>query len=169
MSAVQGEDIRSALLRYVDDPQAVDHAMPKIRQNADSPFEEAVAISLVEHGYDIAQQWAVGNYRIDIVVRDGDERIALECDGDRYHSGPDKVYEDMERQMILERLGWRFIRLRGSAYYRDPQGAMKWVRKELEEHHIHPTSVNCETHTSDVLVDEVRRRAAELLATEKAL
>ena len=46
---------------------------------------------------------------------------------------------------------------------------MKWVRKELEEHHIHPTSVNCETHTSDVLVDEVRRRAAELLATEKAL
>lgn len=169
MSAVQGEDIRSALLRYVDDPQAVDHAMPKIRQNADSPFEEAVAISLVEHGYDIAQQWAVGNYRIDIVVRDGDERIALECDGDRYHSGPDKVYEDMERQMILERLGWRFIRLRGSVYYRDPQGAMKWVRKELEEHHIHPTSVNCETHTSDVLVDEVRRRAAELLATEKAL
>ncbi|BEU87092.1 hypothetical protein TAMA11512_05560 [Selenomonas sp. TAMA-11512] len=167
MSALKGDDIRSKLLSYAENLHATDSAMPQIRQKADSPFEEAVAKTLVEHGYDIVQQWPVGQYRIDIVVRDGMQKIALECDGDRYHSGTEKVYEDMERQMILERLGWQFIRLRGSTYYRDPAQAMQGVMRELEAHDIHP-AVRVETSVSSDLVEEVRRRAEAYLPAKKA-
>jgi len=48
----------------------------------------------------------------------GNKKIAIECDGERWHSGEEKIRQDMERQSILERLGWRFIRIRGSEYYR---------------------------------------------------
>ena len=166
-SALKGSDIRSKLLRYAADPHAADGALPQIRQMADSPFEEAVAKTLVGDGYDIVQQWPVGRYRIDIVVRDGAKKIALECDGDRWHSGAEKVYADMERQMILERLGWQFIRLRGSTYYRDPHKAMQGVRRELEAHDIHPAAP-ADTVVHGDLVEEVRRRAEAYLPPQKA-
>ena len=165
-SALKGDDIRSKLLCYAADPQAAAHALPQIRQMAGSPFEEAVAKTLVEHGYDIVQQWPVGHYRIDIVVRDGAKKIALECDGDRWHSGAEKVYEDMERQMILERLGWQFIRLRGSTYYRNPGKAMQGVMRELEAHDIHPATPADTVVRSD-LVEEVRRRAEIYLSKKE--
>ena len=68
--------------------------------------------------------------------------------------------------MILERLGWQFIRLRGSAYYRDPQKAMQGVMRELGAYDIHP-AVRAETSVSSDLVEEVRRRAEELLEEKK--
>ena len=44
-----------------------------------------------------------------------------------------KIEEDMRRQTVLERIGWSFIRLRGSEYFRDPEKAMNRVVRELEE------------------------------------
>ena len=32
----------------------------------------------------------------------GNKRIAIECDGERWHSGEAKILEDMERQFIAE-------------------------------------------------------------------
>lgn len=58
----------------------------------------------------------------------GKKRVAIECDGERWHSGEAKIREDMERQTILERLGWRFIRIRGSEYYRDEEQTMQRVK-----------------------------------------
>ena len=46
-------------------------------------------------------------------------RLAIECDGDRFH-GPAQWRDDMRRQRILERVGWRFWRCFASNYYRDP-------------------------------------------------
>lgn len=49
-----------------------------------------------------------------------------------------KIEEDMRRQTVLERIGWSFIRLRGSEYFRDPEKAMNRVVRELEELGIYP-------------------------------
>ncbi len=57
---------------------------------------------------------------------------AVECDGDRYHP-MDKLAEDMARQAILERLGWTFARIRGTAFYRNPELAMRLVFDRLRE------------------------------------
>ena len=73
--------------------------------------------------------------------------------------------EDLAAE-YLERLGWQFIRLRGSTYYRDPGKAMQGVMRELGAHDIHP-AVRAETSVSSDLVEEVRRRAEALLAEKK--
>ena len=46
----------------------------------------------------------------------------------------------MERQTILERLGWRFIRIRGSEYYRAPEKTMERVISQLAAFGIEPGS-----------------------------
>ena len=166
VTALKSDDIRGKLLRYAENPHAAKNALPQIEQKADSPFEATVAKELVGHGYDIVQQWEIGRYRIDIVVRDGAKKIALECDGDLDHTEAAQVYADMERQMTLERLGWQFIRLRGSAYYRNPKGTMAAVRRKLEAHDIHPVARTGTSAGSD-LVKEVQRRAEKYLPTKE--
>lgn len=61
---------------------------------------------------------------IDLVVEGAGNRIAIECDGDRWHP-IEKLPENLARQAVLERLGWKFIRIRGSEFYRDPDGTMR--------------------------------------------
>lgn len=65
----------------------------------------------------------------------GNYRVA---NGEHYHSGENKIREDMERQTILERLGWRFIRIRGSEYSRDPEKTMERVVSALKHAGIEP-------------------------------
>ena len=77
-------------------------------------------------------QWQVGYFRIDVVVDGGGKRLAVECDGDRWHP-LEKLAEDIERQTILERLGWQFVRIRGTAFYRNPELAMRPVFARLAE------------------------------------
>lgn len=125
-------DLRGRLLAYAEDPSYRTRQFTRIERDSDSPFEESVAKDLVSKGYRITQQQEVGTYRIDIVVHGSSDRVALECDGDRYHSGEEKIRADMERQTILERLGWRFIRVRGSEYFRNPEASMNRICSELD-------------------------------------
>ena len=135
-------DMRKDLIEYVTNPLAFDKQLEKIKAKADSPFEVSVASELVKNGYHIVQQLAVGAYRIDMVAVYGDKKIAIECDGELYHSGEDKVREDMERQAILERIGWKFIRIRGSEYYKDRNTTINRVVKELKNYGIEPGGNN---------------------------
>jgi len=84
-----------------------------------------------------------------MVVEGGGRRLAIECDGDRYHP-IEKLAADMDRQAILERLGWQFVRIRGSAFYRNQELAMQQVFKRLEELEIPPESHIDETQVSDM-------------------
>ena len=120
------EDIRYGLLDYADHSKVYSNNLMGVEKLSDSPFEEEVAKYLIAHGYNVQQQYAVGPYRIDMVITCGNERIAVECDGEKYHSGEEKIREDMEREIILNRIGnWEFIRIRGGAYYRDKDGELK--------------------------------------------
>ena len=53
-----------------------------------------------------------------VVEGENGARLAIECDGDRYH-GPEQWRQDMNRQRVLERVGWRFWRCFASSFYRD--------------------------------------------------
>jgi hypothetical protein len=76
-------------------------------------------------------QHQVGNYRLDIVVAGPNGRLAIECDGDRWH-GEDLWHRDRARQEVLERAGWTFERIRGSSFFRHPEIAMEPVWRHLE-------------------------------------
>ena len=85
----------------------------------------------------IRDRFEVAGKRIDLVVEGGQARLAVECDGDRWH-GPDRYEEDMQRQRQLERCGWEFFRVRESAFYADPEAALHNLWPMLEERGILP-------------------------------
>lgn len=157
-------DIRKDLIEYATNPLAFTEQLTEIKAKADSPFEISVANALVKAGYHIDQQWAVGSYRIDIVAVCNDKKIAIECDGERDHSGDDKIREDMERQAILERLGWRFIRIRGSEYYKNQNETIKRVISELTAYEIEPEqNIKIEEANDTELKQRVIAKAAHIL------
>ena len=161
-------DIRKTLIEYSLDPNTVERRNAEVEGKAESPFEAGVAKTLTDRGYHLVQQWKVGAYRLDMVAVYGKKTVAIECDGERWHSGETKIREDMERQVILERLGWRFIRIRGSEYYRDPEKAMERVIKELGAFGIEPeesSSITAESRETELLSRV--KRCAELTLLKK--
>ena len=130
------------LIDYATNPSSVLIKNEEIEEKADSPFEVEVAKYLTVRGYHLVQQWKVGAYRLDMVAVCGTKKVAIECDGERFHSGEAKIREDMERQTILERLGWRFIRIRGSEYFRNPEDTMQRVIWQLNAMEISPEQKN---------------------------
>ena len=70
-------------------------------RQTESEFEKRVLARLLSAGYRVRPQWPVGAYRIDLVV-DGDERrLAVECDGERWHTS-EQLQSDLERQAVLQ-------------------------------------------------------------------
>lgn len=137
-SDLKSDDLRFQLLQHAREPgAALPPAVPELPK-ADSPLEREVAKRLADAGFRVKQQMSVGHFRIDMVVEDGEQRLAVECDGDRYRS-PGSLAEDTARQAVLERLGWQFVRIRGSAFYRDPDTALRHVFERLGELGIAPS------------------------------
>ena len=125
------DDIRFKLLKTAE--QSVEDEYAKLVTKAESVFEQKVMEHLVRAGYRVQPQLPIGAYRVDMVVIGQSCRVAVECDGDAYHP-PEQLEADIARQEILERVGnLTFIRIRGSAYFRDPDNAMKQVLRRLEE------------------------------------
>jgi very-short-patch-repair endonuclease len=128
------DDARAVLLRWCLDPPSreVDSGRPE------SPLERAVQRTLRTRGFTVRPQVRVGNYRIDLVVEGvGGGRLAVECDGEA-SAGIDRFDADERRQLILERLGWRFHHVRGSAFYRDQDATVADLLDRLAELEIEP-------------------------------
>jgi very-short-patch-repair endonuclease/transcription elongation GreA/GreB family factor len=106
----------------------------------ESDFERIVFIRLIKLGYKVTPQVKVGPYSIDMVV-DGieDRRLAIELDGDQYHT-PDRWADDYRRQQILERVGWKFWRCWGSSFYLNPDECMEDLVQTLQTMGIEPFS-----------------------------
>ncbi|MCW5769488.1 MAG: AAA family ATPase [Phycisphaeraceae bacterium] len=161
-------DLRSRLIKHAIDPQATQRQLQEQGQRVESEFERLVLKSLTESGYRVQTQWKVGAFRIDMVVIGGDgHSVALECDGDRFHP-PEEIGRDLDRQRILERLGWRFVRLRGSEYFRDPIQTMTRVRTRLKEFGVEAIGAEASRDSEsgdDTVREHVIRRAEELRRT----
>ena len=132
------DDVRGRFIRYCQNPARVNDATSQTEDRFDSDFERDVYRHLIARGYRVKAQHRVGRFRIDLVVEGSRGRLAVELDGDAYH-GPDRWEADRNRQAILERLGWTFHRIRGSAYYRDPDAALTSLWDRLEALAIRPS------------------------------
>lgn len=131
------DDLRFQLLQHVQQPNLAPPGAQRERMEPESPLEREVAKRLSAAGYRVKQQMSIGHFRIDMVIESDDKRLAVECDGDRYRT-PESLGEDIARQAVLERLGWEFVRIRASAFYRDPDAALRRVFDRLAELGIKP-------------------------------
>ena len=136
----KADRLRRSLIAHFATPFAQDELrVEDLRTLCESPFEREVYDELTQHGYRVTPQVNVGPYRIDMVVEGhNDARLAVECDGDRYH-GPDKWADDMQRERNLRRAGWGpFWRCFASAFIRRRKDMVADLLKTLAERGIEP-------------------------------
>ncbi len=159
------DDLRRQLIEHAQDPSRLMHALEEKEKRTQSPFEREVMKRLVAAGYRVAPHWRVGAFRIDLVVEGDGRRLAIECDGDRYYP-LEKLSQDMDRQAVLERMGWIFARIRGTEFFRNPERAMKPLYDKLQHLEISPNGMSPSTaKKSQPLADLIERvisRAEEL-------
>src|SRR5713101_6375390 len=159
------DDLRRQLIEHAQDPSRLMRALDEKEKRTQSAFEREVMKRLSAAGYRVAPQWRVGAFRIDLVVEGDGRRLAIECDGDRYHP-LEKLPEDMDRQSVLERMGWTFTRIRGTEFLRNPDRAMKPVFEKLQLLEISPnggaSDAPAKKQPSADLIEPVIRRAEEL-------
>jgi very-short-patch-repair endonuclease len=149
-------DLRGLLLDHFHNPIIQDsHQVNSLRELCDSDFEERVYDALVARGYRVTPQVPAGGFRLDLVVEGSDNRrLAIECDGARYH-GPDRYFEDLNRQRVLERAGWTFWRCWGANFYRNPERVLADLFETLEEMGIEPIGNTIEGLSGHVEYREV--------------
>ncbi|KJU83527.1 hypothetical protein MBAV_004276 [Candidatus Magnetobacterium bavaricum] len=137
------ECVRYRLLQHYLNPQQPQlvNTLEELESLAESVFELEVGRMIIERGYRLIAQYRPflkdHNYRIDLVVQGENSRVAVECDGDRWH-GPERWQYDHRRQCQLERAGWKFWRISGSTFYRDKEKAMIGLWKFLDAEGIRP-------------------------------
>ncbi|MDB5152299.1 MAG: hypothetical protein JWR54_1050 [Mucilaginibacter sp.] len=98
---------------------------------SESVFEDEVYGRLAYHigAERIEQQYRVGGFRIDMVIHPqqaGGRRIALECDGAKYHNSTEAYAWDVFRQEQLQKYGFVFYRIWSTNWWDAPD-------KELEK------------------------------------
>jgi very-short-patch-repair endonuclease len=94
-----------------------------------------------------------------VVEGHNDSRLAIECDGDRYHDSS-KWGDAMNRQRILERAGWKFWRCFASNFVLNRKQVTNDSIETLILHGIEPigadgvvNNIHCEYRTIKSLID----------------
>ena len=103
----------------------------------DSWFEARVFYQIALKGYQVIPQYEEIGFRIDMVVVGSGRKLAVECDGDYFHT-EETAGEDQERQYKLERCGWTFHRIRESSFNHNEGESLKTLWNKLDEMKISP-------------------------------
>ena len=166
-------DLRKRLIEHSLDPAKTiaELAESQVQERSiptDDPeyrYQYRIRRGLEKAGYRVVTDQEVGNYHLDLVVEGKGGRVAITCDGANEHP-PERLARSLERESVLERLGWRFLRARASSYYLDPDKTVDWVLERLEELELEPPEpgegLESETHGQELL-NRVLDRAHEIL------
>ncbi|NLU43151.1 MAG: DUF559 domain-containing protein [Firmicutes bacterium] len=159
------DTLRRNLIDHFSTPFAQDESrVESLRELCESEFEREMYDELVQRGYRVIPQVRVGRYRIDLVVEgQNDTRLAIECDGDRYH-GLEHWMQDMQRQVVLERAGWRFWRCFASSFVRRRKDVVNELIALLSERGIEPMGSEDLPRSFHTEYREVRAMADERTA-----
>jgi very-short-patch-repair endonuclease len=132
-------DLKARLIAHFENPMPVGmDAVGEGLAACESGFERDLMQRLLDRGYRVQAQVGSLGFRIDMVVEGAaGRRLAVECDGDRFH-GPEQWREDMRRQRVLERVGWRFWRCFASSFYRDSNRVTTDLLETLSRMGIEP-------------------------------
>ncbi|MCS1352728.1 AAA domain-containing protein [Mechercharimyces sp. CAU 1602] len=131
------EDLRYRLLSYCQHPVRPLEPVKDLQHDCESQLEMDVLRMIIARGFQVRPHVKIGKFCIDLVIEGVKHRLAVECDGDAWHT-IENWEEDIARQRILERSGWTFWRVRGSAFYRNPEETMSSLWTKLDEMGIKP-------------------------------
>ncbi|MGW3620347.1 AAA domain-containing protein [Micromonospora arida] len=144
------DDLRASLINYMLNPPSVFGTSPDLKSvSADRqcpPFEsileQRVFRILKRRGYHVVPQFKVGSRTLDLVVVGDGGRLAVECDGHRWHTRPSDVISDGRRDRELFRMGWEVIRIRESEFELDANKELATLFTRLTERGISPRTAS---------------------------
>jgi len=98
-------------------------------QTTESPLERTMADALTAAGIAFEREYLVGRSRLDFAFPE--KKLAVECDGYRYHSSPAQKEHDRKRDAFLRENGWRVIRFSAQEIKNDPAFCVQKIRDSL--------------------------------------
>lgn len=126
------ERARKILLRFVDSEQSDRRHSPMA-----SAFARHVAEFLETKGFHLDQPVGEGCFRIDIGVKrhaaDSRYICGIECDGRQFYRGWKARMNDIFRQDILEKFGWKIIRVFSQEWYGNHQLAQEALLEQISQ------------------------------------
>jgi very-short-patch-repair endonuclease len=115
-------------------------AMPAAAVSAsvlDSPLEEEIAKALRGKGWEVRSRIGVSGFSIDLAIVDPKRRgrylVGIECDGATYRASPTARDRDRLRQSVLEKLGWRLIRVWSTDWFKNRERALDRLLTSIDE------------------------------------
>lgn len=124
------ESLRTLVAGVEDRPgiARVRRAVASARERVESPKETELRLLLLEHGFaeplinrQVTAPGSGQRFRLDLAY--GEERIAIEYDGDWHRTDRDRWRRDRRKDDVLHELGWRVVRVTGSDLT-DPAGLL---------------------------------------------
>jgi hypothetical protein len=141
-----GRDLKAGdlRLRLIEHAETGTPAAPELDLSEtmfDSALQGELCRILDGEGYRVVPRYPVGSNPIDVVVQGpGNARVGILCDGGKPLPDHD-LPGVLEHQMILERLGWKLIRIRASEYFRDPKKELERLRRRLGARGVKPVDL----------------------------
>ncbi|WP_416044752.1 AAA domain-containing protein [Clostridium tyrobutyricum] len=125
------ECIRYSLLNYCLNYNKYSIHKKNLGQVFQSDFQKDVYTIIKNAGYRVKPQIKIGKYNIDFMIEGSRNRVAIICDGDELEEKYN-FKENIERQLDLERVGWTFLRIRGSEFYLKSETVMNKIFNKLD-------------------------------------
>lgn len=163
------DSLTARLLRHFRHPFTQDaQGVAALRERCESDFEREMFDLLTQRNFRVEPQVKCAGYRIDFVVEGSEgRRVAIECDGDRFH-GPGQWMDDMVRQRVLERAGWTFWRCFASSFVMRKEEVVKDLMETLDRMGIEPLGAESVDNTVWVQQKEVDPYATDNQQAEDA-
>lgn len=160
------DDLRRSLFDWADGVMSGTIGAAEPFDLPDPEFTGQVLRALRKRGYRVEAGHDAGHdagaWRLDMVVRARGRAAAIECDGSG-REDEDAIRRDMERQTVLERAGWKFVRVRSADWFRRPEKTLERVCEALAALGIAPEPEDCAPQT-DQLLAHVRANVERLEA-----
>lgn len=157
-STLREDDYRRGLIEYIRDytPEA---SSKDNLETTKTSFEREILHQLVAHGFEshVQPHFQVGRFTIDLVVTiSPGYRLAIECDGDTEESRS-AFREAIDKQRVLERLGWHFARISAPEYYLHPETTLNQLWDRLDN--LRQESSNLSRHSPKI---EIEKQASHI-------
>lgn len=123
--------VRAKLLNYCINLNEKQNKNIDLKDIFESQFQRDVYRMMKEKGCEVKPQVVVGNYKIDFVIEGLNNKFAIECNGDKINK-ISNWEEEYKKQMCLEGVGWKFFKINGSEFYRNPEETMDKLWRKIK-------------------------------------
>jgi very-short-patch-repair endonuclease len=108
---------------------ARERALRKRDATTESPLERHLARALDDAGINYVREYPVSRIHVDFALVDA--KLAIECDGIRYHGTADARRRDARRDEFLRSKGWRILRFSGDQIRYDIGACIRKIKRNI--------------------------------------